>query len=142
MTSAERQRRRRAGLAIPKGGFMAQVIRALPQTRQALVERRKLKKKITIVDLVDPIVVALWEDEKFGEYMKAVEDSGAVEGSIDVDDTMAAMMIREYAKENKMTEVAKENLTTIRYGLRRVLNRYHVARHENVTDADKKETAE
>ena len=109
---------------------MAVIVRPLPATRQDLEAARVLKVRPTILDLVEPIVKDLWEDEAFKRLIDAIDDADAVEGSMEVDDTMAAILIREYAKEHKHKDVAAKNLTTLRHALRLVLRRYTASRKQ------------
>jgi hypothetical protein len=139
MTAAERQRRHRLGLSTPrtnKEGTMAQaeVLRRapppLPTTTQDLLAQRRLKAKRTINDLVEDVVVKLWEDKSFMKFVDAVYDSDTVEGSMDIDDTMAAMMIRDVAKKTSNDELAEKKLDVIVHAMRVVLRRYGQDRKE------------
>ena len=123
-------------------------IKALPATRQELLDSRPLKSRPTIIDIVDPIVVALWEKSEFQSLVDAVVDSAAVEGSLEIDDTLAAQMIRDYAIEHEVKDVRSQNLATLRHALRLVLRRYTQGRKqrsgepEQVTDEIKKDASE
>jgi len=143
MTNAERQRRyseRQARNGADKEDNMASVsqLRAspLPTTRSALEASRVLKRRPTILDLIEPIVIALWEDENFTKLVDAVVDSDSVEGSTDADDQEAARMIREYAKSNRHPEVAKRNLKTLTHALRLVLKRFGQGRAQRVNEPE------
>jgi hypothetical protein len=139
MTAAERQRRHRLGLSTPRTkqeGTMAQaeVLRRapppLPTTTQDLLAQRRLKAKRTINDLVEDVIVRLWEDKAFMKYVDAVYDSDTVEGSMEIDDTMAAIMIRETAKKMGSEELAEKKLDVIVHAMRVVLRRYGQDRRE------------
>src|SRR5262245_2605590 len=93
MTAAERQRRHRLGLATPRGaGKEAKmaIVKALPATRRDLEAARVLKARPTILDLVEPIVVALWENEEFKKLVDAIVDRDAVQGYHEIISTMDA----------------------------------------------------
>ena len=81
----------------------------LPATRTDLLAGYKLKRRRSINDLVEEIVVKLWDnDEQFMKYVDAIYNEQAVEGSLDDDDTMAAIIIRDTAKRDKHMEVANK----------------------------------
>ena len=97
----------------------------LPETRANLLAQYRLKRKRSINDLVEEIIIKLWDsDGDFMRYLDAVWNEQAVEGSIDEDDTMAAQIIRNFAKKENNSAVSEQNLRTIklamRVGLRRV----------------------
>src|SRR5262245_38654001 len=85
----------------------------LPTTTQDLLAQRKLKARRTINDLVEDQVVKLWEDPTFSRYVDGVYDSMTVEGSMDIDDVMAAIMIRTEAKKANNDELAEQKLDAI-----------------------------
>lgn len=104
---------------------------ALPATRSDLLAQYKLKRRRSINDLVEEIVVKLWDnDEKFMKLVTAIYDSEAQEGSLADDDTMAALIIRDTAERDKHVEVAKQNLHTIKLAMRVCLRRFGVGRSE------------
>lgn len=103
----------------------------LPATRTALLAGYKLKRRRSINDLVEEIVVKLWDnDEKFMKYVNAIYDSQAVEGSMDDDDVMAAIIIRDTAARDKHVEVAQQNVRTIKLAMRVALKRFGISRNE------------
>jgi hypothetical protein len=102
----------------------------LPATRADLLAGYKLKRRRTINDLVEEIIVKLWDkDQKFMRYVEAIYDSDAVEGSMAEDDTMAALIIRDTATKEK-SEVADKNLHTIKLAMKIGLRRFGVSRPE------------
>jgi len=108
----------------------------LPATRADLLAGYKLKRKRSINDLVEEIIVKLWDhDEEFMKYVDAIYDEEAVEGSLEDDDTMAAQIIRNYAKKENHTEVAGKNLHTIKLAMRVGLRRFGIARPEREQQA-------
>jgi hypothetical protein len=139
MTTAERTRRHRQLRAqreaqLPDDIDISESVELrvpppLPATRTALLAQYKLKRKRSINDLVEEIIVALWDnDEEFMKYINACWDSQAVEGSLDEDDTMAAQIIRNYAKNHNSAEVASQNLHTIKLAMRVGLRRFDIDR--------------
>jgi len=56
------------------------------------------KKAETLIDAVDEINEALWEDPIYQSYAMAIYDFEAVEGKMVIDDVLMAIMIRDYAQ--------------------------------------------
>jgi hypothetical protein len=147
MTVAERQRRYRNHRAQREESNMtdattAPVLRPapppLPATRSELLAGYKLKRRRNINDLVEEIIVKLWDnDENFMKYVEAIYDSDAVEGSLVEDDTMAALIIRDVARKEKQTEVADKNLHTIKLAMKVGLRRFGVSRPERDEEAQR-----
>jgi hypothetical protein len=146
MTPAERQRRFRLGLTTPsklKGEVMVETATQLrpqppplPATKADLLAGYKLKRKRSINDLVEEIIVKLWDnDENFMKYAEAIYDSDAVEGSLEEDDTMAAQIIRNFAQKEDQAVVAAKNLRTIKLAMRVGFRRFGVARWEREQQA-------
>jgi hypothetical protein len=102
----------------------------LPTRTEDLLAQRKLKAKRTINDHVEDVIVNLWEDKTFMKLLDGVYDSMTVEGSMDVDDVMAANMIRQEAKKNNKDELANQKLDAIVRAMRVVLRRYGQGRKE------------
>jgi hypothetical protein len=101
-----------------------------PENQRSLLAKRVLVHKRTLNDLVEDILVQLWEDNDFRRYTRAVWDEQAIEGSLAADNIMAATMIRERARENDNNEVANEKLATIAKAMGVVLRRYEESRQE------------
>lgn len=92
---------------------------------------RHTKVERTLNDMVEDLHrVLVNEDEKYRAYLRAVYDAHAVEGSLSADNVLAAMIIREKAKANGVTEVAEEKLAIINMALGVVLRRYHASRKQ------------
>jgi hypothetical protein len=93
---------------------------------------RKIKSGLTLNDHVEVAHLALWNsNDQYRAYHEAVWDSDALEGSISIDATMAAQMLRGYAKEKLAGNPAGEkNLDTIKKSLGVVLRRYGNSRKE------------
>ena len=84
----------------------------------------------TLIDQVEQIHLSLIEDDQYFRYLEAVYDEQAVEGSLFADDTMAAEMIRDYAKKIACSAVAHEKAATIVKALGAVLRRYGASRKQ------------
>jgi len=89
-----------------------------------------MKAERTLNDLVEDLHRELVQDDKYREYLRAVYDAHAVEGSLAADNVLAAMMIREKAKDRNISEVANEKLAIINLALGVVLRRYHASRKQ------------
>jgi hypothetical protein len=101
----------------------------LPVTSAEHLAHRKLKAKRTINDQIEDIHLTLIENEQYREFLEAVWDEQAVEGSVLDDRHCAAKMIRDRAmKANPF--IAKQKLATIRKSLGVVLARYGFSRNE------------
>jgi hypothetical protein len=93
---------------------------------------RHIKAERTINDLVEDIHrVLVNEDPKYREYLRAVHDAHAVEGSLAADNIFAAILIREKARNMEgYNEVANEKAAIINLALGVVLRRYHASRKQ------------
>jgi hypothetical protein len=92
---------------------------------------RQIKAERTLNDLVEDIHrVLVNEDKDYRAYLRAVYDAHAVEGSLAADNILAAMIIRDKAKELGSTEVAGEKLAIINLALNVVLRRYNKSRKQ------------
>jgi hypothetical protein len=108
----------------------------LPGTRTALLAQYKLKKKRTINDLVEEVIVRLWESEDFQRYLYPIYDSQAVEKSLEIDNVMMAIMIRNEAKKADNHEVAGQPLDTIERAMKVALRRFDVDRRTRAEQAE------
>jgi hypothetical protein len=107
------------------------VIEAPPLPENIDEWERHIKAERTLNDLVEDIHrILVNDDAKYRAYLRAVHDSHAVEGSLSCDNTLAAMILREKAKEIGSTEVAEEKLAIINLALGVVLRRYHASRKQ------------
>jgi hypothetical protein len=98
---------------------------ALPETAADLLGLRKSQTRRTLNDQIEEIHLALYDtDEKYTEYLYAVYDEQAIEGSLAADNFKAAEIIREYARKKESIEVARQKLATIVKCLNVVLRRY------------------
>ena len=110
------------------GDAVLKVAPPLPATRADLVAGYKLKRRRNINDLVEEIVAKLWEGHsQTPQFLKLVEpiyDSEAIEGSIDDNYSMAALVIRDIAKKENHPEVAGSNMRTIKLAMKVSLRRF------------------
>lgn len=109
---------------------------ALPETRVDLLAQYKLKRKPSINDIVANIIVRMWEIEEFQKLVDAIYDSDAVTGSLGDDDVVAAQMIMEFAKREKIEEVSSRKLHTIKLAMRVALRRYNQGRTDRYEQAE------
>jgi hypothetical protein len=92
---------------------------------------RANKSSLTLNDHVEAIHQSLWDtSDEYRAFLEAVWDSDAVEGSLAIDNTMAAMLIREKAAKVDGNPVAHKRLDTIVKSLGVVLRRYQNSRKE------------
>ena len=89
-------------------------------------------KSAGVLHLVSELKIhrLLVENDKYRALLRATYDAQAVEGSLAADNILAAMMIREKAKEICSTEVANEKLAIINMALGVVLRRYKQSRKQ------------
>jgi hypothetical protein len=94
---------------------------------------RYLKQKRTIIDYVEDIHRILMSGDLRDEYrpwLDAIWDDEAIEGKCSLDSAEAAKMIRSYAYENNIADVAHAKLAVIIKSLNTVLHRYRVSRED------------
>ena len=114
------------------------VKRPLPST---IIVDREANRRATVFqnlnDNVEKIHIALLkhddpkQSEKYIRLLDAVSDGEAVEGSLAIDNAMAAQMIRDYAKEVTSDRYTGDKpLSAIVRSLNVVLRRYHQSRKE------------
>jgi hypothetical protein len=70
------------------------------------------------------------EDPKYRALLRATYDAHAVEGSLSMDNALAAMAIRKKAEDTNNSEVAEEKLAVINMALGVVLRRYKASRKQ------------
>src|SRR5262245_43828732 len=103
---------------------------ALPATVQELLAAKKTPVQPKLNDHIDDLHLRLWPDPKYRDLHEAVHNSQAVNGALDIDDTMAAMRIHELAIKNGDAYVQGQNLATIRKSMKVVCKRYGIGRKE------------
>lgn len=106
----------------------------LPATQDDLLARKTMMAQKNLNDEVDEIHFALWSDQSYQDYLDAVYDEQAIEGSLAFDDSEAARAIRTYAQMDanrvRYPRTAREKLAIIAKALHVVLRRYHISRKE------------
>jgi hypothetical protein len=103
----------------------------LPATVREFMSLRKSKSLRTLNDQIEELHLTLYEkDEHYKAFLEAVWDSDAVEGSLAIDNVMAAKLIREHAGKGGNVEVGRRKLDTIVKCLGVVLRRYGSSRKE------------
>ena len=96
---------------------------------QDFMALRRLKEKRSLNDLVEDFFRLLIEEEEFFQYLDAIHDEQAIEGSCSADNLKAAEMIRDRAREME-SELALYKLATIAKSLNVVVKRYGLSRKE------------
>lgn len=90
-----------------------QLGRALPTTTQEFDAMRKFKERRTLTDYIHDIMRVLIADENYRKFLEAPADEEAVEGSTDIDDVEAVRMVRVYAREHGIHQVADRTLKAL-----------------------------
>lgn len=91
---------------------------------------RDMKTIVNLNDMIEPYHRSLLNDKQYCDYLEAVYDEDAVEGSCTADHIFASMMIRDAAKAAGDGYVAGKKVATIGKHLNTVLRRYHQSRKE------------
>lgn len=102
----------------------------LPTTTEDLLARRQLMNQRTLNDHVDDIHVSLWSDQEYRKLLEAVWDEDATEGALAIDNYLAAIKIRTWAREHGNPHVQDKKAATIVKALNIVLRRYNISRAE------------
>jgi hypothetical protein len=106
-----------------------QIAKPLPKTVADLINQRRGRFEQTLNDIVENTYLKLWENPKFKEFVEAVEDGEAVEGSLTCDDHEAARMIRDYLREDN-NPVGSKPIASFKSALRVVMRRYNMSRKQ------------
>lgn len=115
---------------MPKIRPIALSTRALPATVADLEAQRIVKRSITLLDEVEQVFKALFEDPTFRGYRGLDDPDEYIEGSQPADDTLAAQMIRAKAVEMNLQQIVDANLTTIATKLRAAERRVSASRNQ------------
>jgi len=103
----------------------------LPATVEELEAGRVFANERTLNDYVEDAVLSLWASSKpFRDYLYAVYDEQAVEGSLAIDNAEAATLIREWAKAKEIEAITREKKATIVKAMNVVLRRFGKSRKE------------
>jgi hypothetical protein len=114
-----------------------QSVKKRPDPLPARLEdwKRNIKIDRTLNDYVEDVHRALLVNDEDGEryrsLLDAVYDEDAVEGSLSIDNALAAQMIRTYAMDqNTKHFLANKKIATISKSLNVVMRRYNASRSE------------
>lgn len=103
----------------------------LPKTLDEFKKLRVHVRRRTLNDFVEDIHEELWEvSAEYMDYLDAVYDAEAIEGSRAADDLKAAECIRAYARKNNIVVVATKKLATIVKALNVVLSKHGATRRQ------------
>lgn len=102
----------------------------LPDTRHELLNSRVIKNERSILDYVEDINTALWENPDYKALHHAIFNPQAVTKNCVADDVLAAQMIVKYATENDVPQVLEEEFWTIVLAMRSVRKRYGNSRKQ------------
>lgn len=106
--------------------------------REYLLKERERKKRAALINDVEAINLILWDDQEYLRLLAAMYDAQAVEGSLIIDNAMAAARIRKIAKKNG-SPLQWENLATISKFLNIVMRRYGQSREQRRAEARRAE---
>jgi len=117
--------------------MVEQALKPRPNPLPARLEdwKRNIKIDRTLNDFVEDVHCSLLASDDDGEryraLLDAVYDEDAVEGSLSIDNALAAQMIRNYATDqNPKHLLAGKKIATISKSLGVVLRRYNASRSE------------
>src|SRR5215510_1501883 len=96
----------------------------LPATQQDLLARRRRRFTPSLIDEAQEVHEALWEDAEYRKYFNAAYNEQAVEGSLEADDFMATMMVRNKAREMGLLLAANATIHDLTIAMHRVAGRY------------------
>ena len=101
----------------------------LPETVVDLIKQRSGRFERTLNDIVEELYLRLWENPRFKEFLDAVTDGEAVEGSLGCDDHEAARMLRELARKEN-SPIKDKPLASFKLSLKIVMRRYQMSRKQ------------
>ena len=104
--------------------------RALPATVTDLLAQRIVQSQPKLIDEIEKVVIALYDDEEYRALRGEDDPEETVEGSIQDDDTRSAEMIREKGTEMGLRLVKEAKLHDIRLKLRGVERRFNASRKQ------------
>lgn len=104
----------------------------LPKTLDEFIGLRRKPASITIIDRVEPLVWALYDDPKFKALVTPLFREQTVEGDFAMDESEICRMIRAEAVRRDDLVLAKEKLASIKHAFNVVLRRYNMSRKERL----------
>ena len=102
----------------------------LPATVEDMLAQRRTMAGRTLNDYVEDLHIKAWSDPKYQQFLDAVYDEDAVEGSLSADNYSAAQLLRDLARKQAIPQVATRKLATIVKALNVVMRRYRMTRKE------------
>jgi hypothetical protein len=113
---------------MPDGGYLQTP--ALPETVADLLSQRKSMAARSLHDDVDECHLKLWSNPEYRKCFFAIHPSETVEGAFIADDYLAAGMVRDFAKANRIPIAAEAKLAAIVYSLHVICRRYNMTRKD------------
>jgi hypothetical protein len=110
--------------------IMNEIQRKLPDTVEEFKQWRETKPRRTLNDFVEQLHLELYNNQRYFKLLDGTTDEDTVEGSCGADNVLAAMMLRDLAKEKAIKEVAEKKIATIVKSLGVVLSRYKATRKQ------------
>jgi hypothetical protein len=107
-------------------------INDFPKTLDEFIGLRRKPASITIIDRVEPIVWALYDDQKFKALVAPLFREQTVEGDFAMDESEICRMIRAEAHRREDIVLEKEKLASIKHAFNVVLRRYNMSRKERL----------
>jgi hypothetical protein len=105
---------------------------SLPKTLDEFIGLRRKPAAMTIIDRVEPIVWALYDDPKFKALTSPLFREQTVEGDFAMDDSEICRMIRAEAVRRDDKVLAQEKLASIKHAFNVVLRRYNMSRKDRL----------
>jgi hypothetical protein len=101
---------------------------SLPATVMDLLAQRKTMRARSLNDDVEDCHLKLYEDQSYRKLFLPIWKEETIEGSFIADDITAAMMIRDFAKKNRLPIASNAKLHAIVRSLFVVCRRYQMDR--------------
>ncbi|RPI36438.1 MAG: hypothetical protein EHM67_12695 [Hyphomicrobiaceae bacterium] len=103
----------------------------LPPNSRELMARRIIRGLPNLNDVVEPILLSLYDNAGFRKLLSAVYDGDAEEGSCAADDFKAAEMLRDKAKSiDPNSLLSRAKLATIVKSMKVIQRRYGASRKQ------------
>lgn len=104
--------------------------------------RQKVVRPNDFLTNVDNILDRLWPEKDFRKYLDAVTNKSAVEGKFEADRTLAALQIRNSAKDAKLLDVATATLAKIMRAIETLLRRDKFGKKQRIAAMNSAQAAE
>jgi hypothetical protein len=100
----------------------------LPGTVEELRQQYRMKRKLSYVDMLQPIHEKAYEDPNFRRYCASTCNEDSTEGRLDIDEMKAAEILRDIARQDDPRSViAQLNIATIMNKHKYVKNRFNIS---------------